>query len=330
MEAAGPGFPGPDGWTILFVYGTLKRGFTNHARYLAFSEAKKKAAFLGSATTEEKYPMVIRPPHVKPTTCAPVLIDKAGSGHCVHGEVYKVDADTLAALDILEGVRSGFYYKKAIQVVLAESAPGSSGSLGCQAYFFPETEELMALPPHPSYLQEHHALYQPAPINREIAELCQGRGSHGLACPQPCATSALCLRLLPGDDILKCLKAFAEERELDAAVVLTCVGSTGQTTLRPAGVPKPKVFEGKFEIVSMTGTLSRAGHHLHMSISDPECNVFGGHMMEGCIVRTTAEIALSVLEGLEFTRPLDARTGYDELSIAELPPEKRRRANGHE
>ena len=60
-------------------------------------------------------------------------------------------------------------------------------------------------------------------------------------------------------------------------------------------------------IVSMTGTLSRSGHHLHMSISDPECNVFGGHMLEGCIVRTTAEITLGIVSGVEFTRPMDPR-----------------------
>lgn len=320
--------PLPEGWQLLFLYGTLKRGLTNHVRYLAFAEAKKKAAFLGLAATREKFPLVIRPPHLQPTTCAPVVIDKAGSGHHIQGEVFKVDEDTLAALDILEGVRSGFYYKKVIQVSVTEPAEASPGGVECTAYFFPESEELLALPAYPSYTTEHHELYRPFPINREIAELCQGRDSHGLSCSRPCPSTVLCLRLLPGDDILGCLRSFADERGLDAAVVLTCVGSTGKTTLRPAGIPRPKTFDGKYEIVSMTGTLSRTGHHLHMSISDPDCNVFGGHMMEGCIVRTTAEIALGVLEGLEFTRPMDARTGYDELSISEVSPEKRRRLNG--
>jgi len=37
--------------------------------------------------------------------------------------------------------------------------------------------------------------------------------------------------------------------------------------------------------------------------------------MEGCIVRTTAEIVLGELQGVIFERPIDVRTGYDELSI---------------
>ena len=52
-----------------------------------------------------------------------------------------------------------------------------------------------------------------------------------------------------------------------------------------------------------------------MSISDAECNVFGGHVMPGCTVRTTLEVVIGEIEGLEFTRPTDLRTGYDELSI---------------
>jgi hypothetical protein len=77
------------------------------------------------------------------------------------------------------------------------------------------------------------------------------------------------------------------------------------------------VFQGKFEIVSLTGTFSQETHHVHMSISDSKCAVFGGHVMEGCIVRTTAEIAIGDISGINFERRDDSRTGYDELYIAE-------------
>jgi predicted DNA-binding protein with PD1-like motif len=39
----------------------------------------------------------------------------------------------------------------------------------------------------------------------------------------------------------------------------------------------------------------------------------GGHVMPGCIVRTTAEIVLAPLPGWVFTREHDARTGFKEL-----------------
>jgi predicted DNA-binding protein with PD1-like motif len=130
------------------------------------------------------------------------------------------------------------------------------------------------------------------------------------------------LRLLPGDDLLNSIESFAVERGIEAGVILTCVGSTSKTTLRPAGQPKLKVFDGKFEIVSLTGTFSTESSHIHMSISDDKCNVFGGHVVEGCEVRTTAEIAIGEIRGLSFERRQDERSGYSELFIEESAAEQ--------
>eukprot|EP00931_Biecheleriopsis_adriatica_P121198 TRINITY_DN96292_c0_g1_i1.p1 TRINITY_DN96292_c0_g1~~TRINITY_DN96292_c0_g1_i1.p1 ORF type:complete len:322 (-),score=53.29 TRINITY_DN96292_c0_g1_i1:292-1257(-) len=297
----------------VFVYGTLKRGFTNYLRYLGVAERHGKALFVGGAETREAFPMVIRPKHIPPPSAGPVLMDRPGVGHRIQGEVFQLDDNTLEALDILEGVRNGFYYKRKVDVRLE-----SDGERSCDVYFFPAKEELLALPYHPSYTEEHHSMYCAPALNQEILELC--RGSHGLCTLEAAPITAHCLRLLPGEDIVKSLRSFAQRRQVTAAVVLTCVGSTGLTTLRPAGVKTPRVFTDKYEIVSLTGTLSNHGHHLHMSISDASCNVFGGHVLEGCLVRTTAEITLGIVQGLNFTRPLDPRTGYDELSILPLNP----------
>lgn len=309
---------------ILFVYGTLKRGYTNYQRYLNVAERHNKAEFLGTAVTREKFPLVLRPVTMLPDTCAPILMDQAGTGCCIHGEVFRVDSDTLAAMDILEGVRvaKGRYHKREV-VVSPPNGSASTEDLRCTAFFFPASAELLKLPSMPSYDDNQHALYRPGTVRPEIVDLCLGLHKHSLSSKQPCPMSVLPVRLLPGDDIVKSLRAFVLERNLDAAIVLTCVGSTSKTTLRPAGVPKGKVFDGKFEIVSLTGTLSSTGHHLHMSISDPDCAVFGGHMLEGCIVRTTAEIVLGVVHDVQFTRPTDPRTGYDELSIDDASASQR-------
>ena len=131
------------------------------------------------------------------------------------------------------------------------------------------------------------------------------------------------LRLLPGEDLLLSIRAFVKARNLPAAFVVTCVGSVGRCSLRPAGVADARTWDDrKFEIVSLTGTMESNGassspsEHLHMSVSDHECNVFGGHVVVGCIVRTTAEIVLGVVsEGLTFRRAHDKRTGYSELYV---------------
>ena len=142
--------------------------------------------------------------------------------------------------------------------------------------------------------------------------------SEGVCCAD-CKSicEALCVRLLPGDDLLQSLREFACRREIRAGAILSCVGSLGAVCLRPAGVREPRVFsDHKFEIVSLVGTISMAGLHLHASVSDEECRVFGGHLLEGSLVRTTAEVVVGVMEGPAFfTRVFDKRTGFSELSM---------------
>jgi hypothetical protein len=66
--------------TPIFVYGTLKRGYTNHTRYLSVAEDHGTARFIGRAITTDKFPLVIRSKHLPPATCGPVLMDQPGSG----------------------------------------------------------------------------------------------------------------------------------------------------------------------------------------------------------------------------------------------------------
>lgn len=125
------------------------------------------------------------------------------------------------------------------------------------------------------------------------------------------------IRLRPGQDLKQTLDAWARENAVQAAVVLTCVGSLRRAALRLADQPGPTLFEGKFEIVSLTGTLSVYGSHYHIAISDAVGQTLGGHLMEGSLVYTTAEIALGVLPGVRFERRFDPESGYDELFVTE-------------
>jgi predicted DNA-binding protein with PD1-like motif len=134
-------------------------------------------------------------------------------------------------------------------------------------------------------------------------------------------------RLTPGEDLKKALCAYAASRKLRASFVLTCVGSLRAVTLRLAnrardGKNEIVSLDERFEIVSLTGTVSAHGAHLHVSIADFEGNVVGGHLMDGCVVFTTAEIVLGESATHVFAREMDARTGFDELVVSrrEDPP----------
>lgn len=123
------------------------------------------------------------------------------------------------------------------------------------------------------------------------------------------------LRLRPGEDPKAALDSFAQVHQLQAACVLTCVGSLRKAVLRFANQEQATTLDGHFEIVSLTGVFSTHGGHYHIAISGGEGRTFGAHLMDGSEVYTTAEIVLAGLNDLQFLRTFDSQTGYQELDI---------------
>lgn len=98
--------------TLVFVYGTLLRGEGNN-------DLLTTAEFVGAARTAKGWRLY---------SCGafPAMVRYAGAGRVV-GEVWSVDARTLAALDWLEGVQWGHYRRKTVGVFV-EGAPGFGAS----------------------------------------------------------------------------------------------------------------------------------------------------------------------------------------------------------
>lgn len=126
------------------------------------------------------------------------------------------------------------------------------------------------------------------------------------------------VRLKPGMDLKDSLWEFTQANHIQAGFILTTVGSLSQATLRMAGQSNTQIFQGKFEIVSLVGTLSTDGVHLHIAISDSEGRVIGGHLTSGSVIRTTAEVVIGESRKHRFSRTLDEQTGYQELLIEEF------------
>ena len=121
------------------------------------------------------------------------------------------------------------------------------------------------------------------------------------------------IRLSPGQDLMKQLQAWAGDH--DAASVLSAVGSLNHANLRFANQPKPTRIDGPLEILSLSGTLSKHGAHLHLSVADGDGKMTGGHLKPGSEIYTTAEIVLGVYPDLVFDRELDETYGYKELLV---------------
>ncbi|MEM6255735.1 MAG: PPC domain-containing DNA-binding protein [Cyanobacteria bacterium P01_D01_bin.156] len=126
----------------------------------------------------------------------------------------------------------------------------------------------------------------------------------------------IAIRLKPGEDLKQSLLSYCIDEKIDAAYILSCVGSLRQATIRFANQPEGTVFEQPLEIVSLEGTLSQYGVHFHIVVSDSEGQVIGGHLMDGSKSYTTAEIVLGIVPNTIFKREIDPFTGYRELTIA--------------
>jgi predicted DNA-binding protein with PD1-like motif len=123
------------------------------------------------------------------------------------------------------------------------------------------------------------------------------------------------LRLHPGQDLRDALEQTLRPLGATAAFVVQGIGSLSVAQLRFAGVEQPTELRADLEILTLAGSVAPDGAHLHMSVSDAEGRVFGGHVARGCIVRTTVEILLALLPDHVFSREPDPQTGFMELFI---------------
>jgi len=128
-------------------------------------------------------------------------------------------------------------------------------------------------------------------------------------------TTIHAIRLNPGEDLKAGIEKLVKDKNIEAGWISTCVGSLTKYNLRFANQPDGNSREGHFEIISLTGTISINGSHLHLAVSDSTGTTIGGHLLEGNIIYTTAELVISFTDKYEFTRAKDGTTQWEELQI---------------
>jgi uncharacterized protein len=123
------------------------------------------------------------------------------------------------------------------------------------------------------------------------------------------------LRLKPNQDLKQEIEAFVKKENIEAGWIMTCVGSLTQANLRYANQPEGTKSNGHFEIVSLVGTVSVNGSHIHLSMSDSLGITTGGHLLDENLIYTTAEIVIGESKNHIFTREKDGSTPWEELQI---------------
>ena len=127
---------------------------------------------------------------------------------------------------------------------------------------------------------------------------------------------ALPMRLAPGCDLRRELEAAVRGFPERSGFVLSGIGSLSQASLRYAAAEAATTIVEPLEVLSLAGSVTPAGAHLHASVATAGGAVFGGHVGYGCVVRTTAEVLLVALPEWDLSRAHDPATGYQELAVA--------------
>lgn len=129
----------------------------------------------------------------------------------------------------------------------------------------------------------------------------------------------LLFRLTPGTDLKEAILQHCSLENVKTGVIISAVGSLRQVVIRIADGHTVIERTGPFELTSLSGTISADQAHCHLSLYDAAMTSIGGHLMKGCLVHTTMEIAiLDLSDEFDSRRQPDPETGYDEL-VVDLP-----------
>jgi gamma-glutamylaminecyclotransferase len=132
----------------VFVYGTLKQGFRNF-------HVNRGVRVPGEFVTEQAFPL-----YVVGEFGLPWLVHEPGRGHRVTGQVFEVDDESLAAMDVLECVdEPGWYSRRTLAVRRA----GAQEVLQVLAYFGSPARlaaDTVHHGPLAEYTEAHQALYR--------------------------------------------------------------------------------------------------------------------------------------------------------------------------
>lgn len=105
---------------------------------------------------------------------------------------------------------------------------------------------------------------------------------------------AVPLHLQAGSDVRRSLEQLALEHNA-GGFVLSVVGNLSQAAFACPGKSAPTVLAGELEIITLQGTISPDGVHLHLSFSDASCQVWGGHLEHGTLVLRGADLLVGLL-----------------------------------
>ena len=129
---------------------------------------------------------------------------------------------------------------------------------------------------------------------------------------------AVPLHLEAGSDVRRSLEQLALDHNA-GGFVLSVVGNLSQAAFACPGKSAPTVLAGELEIITLQGTISPDGVHLHLSFSDASCQVWGGHLEHGTLVLRGADLLVGLLSAGSSAAPIASASSEQRVEIAGRP-----------
>ncbi|WP_413677718.1 PCC domain-containing protein [Prochlorococcus sp. MIT 0916] len=108
--------------------------------------------------------------------------------------------------------------------------------------------------------------------------------------------------------------------------LISAVGDLAAVSFKCPLKNKPVIFKKNLEIITLSGYIRSTESHLHISASDENCSVFGGHLLSGTIVLKSLDVLIGVIPNLNKTliRTLrDIPSTVDIYILSDCPWSKR-------
>ena len=127
------------------------------------------------------------------------------------------------------------------------------------------------------------------------------------------------VRLKPGTDVLLGLTEACRKYGISNGVILSAIGSLDGAkycdivelpTKAGCGYGEVLHLSGLIELISATGIVCHSEDgdvnlHIHMTMSDRYGIGYGGHLVEGTIVKMTVDAVIAEIEGVDMIRQWD-------------------------
>ena len=122
------------------------------------------------------------------------------------------------------------------------------------------------------------------------------------------------LQLEAGNDLVNSLKSLAL-KENKCGYILSVVGNLSTARFQCPGQSETTIVKSHLEIIALNGTISPEKCHLHISVSDGECNVWAGHLEEGTIILKSADIFVGFINEITNNEELNSKKPIIEIFI---------------